>query len=382
LNVVTIAWLLRISHWDTPNEDAPPQFDPGVSCTVGLGVDTRWRIEGRRFSETLLSKDSAYNPIPSPDGRYIAYVRTGWNRPGGSGGFGRSNLVSEVIVIDQKSVPTTAKPLEDMFLEGWTRDSSQLVCFRDRKYAIVSTDGKRVEEGQIPYDADKQPAPERVAYLPSLAQIVWSRPADSSHEVIETPTRRIVTKQPLQKDRLVPSPDGRYLAVFGDFPQSDLRIYDFLLKSWTNLGEISVHPDKDWSYIQPSWNPWYADGTRLVFLRGSMLIVASPDGTTEVEIKMDAPAGLPVPSPNGQSIAFVTFEPRPMRMRPDLQFWGGTTIRVVSISGSGTARAVTQKNTDEVYDLKWLGNDNLVFDRVPDEAFPLHARIWKASVPR
>jgi hypothetical protein len=170
--------------------------------------------------------------------------------------------------------------------------------------------------------------------------------------------------------------------VFGDFPRSDLRIYDFLLKSWTDLGEISVHPDKDWSYIQPSWNPWFANGTRLVFLRNSTLIVASPDGTTEVEIKTDAPAGLPVPSPDGQSIAYVTFEPRPMRIRPDLQFWGGTMIWVVSISSSGTARAVTQKNTDEVYDLKWLGNDNLVFDRVADEVFYRHARIWKASVPR
>ena len=43
------------------------------------------------------------------------------------------------------------------------------------------------------------------------------------------------------------------------------------------------------------------------------------------------------------------------------------------------ARAVTQKNTDEVYDLKWLGNDNLVFDRVADEVFYRHARIWKAA---
>jgi hypothetical protein len=33
-------------------------------------------------TETLLSKENAYNPIPSPDGKYIAYVRTGWGRPG------------------------------------------------------------------------------------------------------------------------------------------------------------------------------------------------------------------------------------------------------------------------------------------------------------
>jgi hypothetical protein len=43
---------------------------------------------------------------------------------------------------------------------------------------------------------------------------------------------------------------------------------------------------------------------------------------------------------------------------------------------------VTLKNPDEVYDLKWLSNDTLVFDRVADEVFYRHARIWKAAVPR
>ena len=61
-------------------------------------------VRSQEFKETLLNTDNAYNPIPSPDGKYIAYVRTGWGRPGGSGGFGRSNFLSEVMVIDRKSV--------------------------------------------------------------------------------------------------------------------------------------------------------------------------------------------------------------------------------------------------------------------------------------
>jgi hypothetical protein len=52
--------------------------------------------QAQATNETLLSAENAYNPIPSPDGKYIAYVRTGWGKPGGSGGFGRSNLVSEL----------------------------------------------------------------------------------------------------------------------------------------------------------------------------------------------------------------------------------------------------------------------------------------------
>jgi len=39
--------------------------------------------------ETLLITENAYNPIPSPDGKYIAYVRTGWGRRQGSGGRSR-----------------------------------------------------------------------------------------------------------------------------------------------------------------------------------------------------------------------------------------------------------------------------------------------------
>lgn len=350
-----------------------------VLLTSGLifGAGTK----AQDLNETLLSTDNAYNPVPSPDGRYIAYVRTGWGRPGGSGGFGRSNLLSEVMVIDETAVSTTAKPLADMFLSSWTPDGNEVVCFRDWEYALVTKDGKRVMEGRIPNDPDKHPATEWAAYSPSLASVVWSRLTDNSHGAIETPGRTVV-REKVFRDRVIPSPDGRYLAVFGEFPQTDLRVYDLHLESWSDFGTISIHPDKDWWYIQPNWTPWFADGSRLVFLRDSTLVIANPGGTTKTEIRIDGPAGLPVPSPNGQSIAYVTFEPHPGRVRPDLQFWGGTTIWVIPASPGSAARPVTRKNQDEVYDLKWLGNDTLVFDRVADEVFYRHARVWKAVVPR
>jgi hypothetical protein len=71
-----------------------------------------------------------------------------------------------------------------------------------------------------------------------------------------------------------------------------------------------------------------------------------------------------------------------MRTRPDLQFWGGTTIWVVPALAGSTPRAVTQKSQDEVYDLKWINNGAVVFDRVADEVFYEQARVWKAAVPR
>jgi len=234
-------------------------------------------------------------------------------------------------------------------------------------------------EGRIPNDPNKHPATEWVAYAPSLATIVWSRLIDS-HGVIETPSRTLATEE-LFADRVVPSPDGRYLAIFGQFPQTSLRVYDLRLKSWADLGRISIHPDENWWYIQPNWNPWFADGSRLVFLRDSTLVITAPDGTQKTEIKIDGPAGLPVPSPDGQFLAYVTFEPRPGQVRPDLQFWGGTTILVVPISAGSKPLTITVKHPDEVYDLKWLNNGALVFDRVADEMFYQHASIWRAAVP-
>ncbi len=150
-------------------------------------------------------------------------------------------------------------------------------------------------------------------------------------------------------------------------------------RTWEKSASIRIRTGGTYSQTGP---PWFAGSSRLVFLRNSTLVIASPDGTTNVEITINGPAGLPVPSPDGQSIAYVTFEPRPMRVRPDLQFCGGTTIWVISASAGSTARPVTQKNQDEVYDLNWLSNKTLVFDRVADEVFYRHARIWKAPVPR
>jgi hypothetical protein len=37
---------------------------------------------------------------------------------------------------------------------------------------------------------------------------------------------------------------------------------------------------------------------------------------------------------------------------------------------------------DETYDLRWLGDHALVFDRVADDLFLNKSRIWKVDVPR
>jgi Tol biopolymer transport system component len=334
------------------------------------------------LSESLVTADNAYNPIPSPDGKYIAYVRTGWGEKQFTS-FGRSSLVSDVKIMNLEGAATPRTVAKDYFLSGWTPDSVQLICYRDWRYALISTEGMRILQGRIPNDpAHFENTAEWVAYSPLHQTLVWSRRVDRSHRSIETPGQTIVEDGMFWRERVVPSPDGRYLAVFREESQTELNIFDLRRKSWTNLGWLTIHPDKDWWYIQPNWNPWFADSSRLVFVRDSALVVSTADGTQETEIKIDGPAGLAVPSPDGRFIAYVTFEPRSRRERPDLQFWGGTTILVVSASTGSKPHAVTQKNPDEVDDLKWLNDGAVVFDRIADEGFYAHARVWKAAVPR
>jgi Tol biopolymer transport system component len=338
-------------------------------------------VVAQSFGESLLTTENAYNPMPSPDGNHIAFVRVGWGESWVTS-FGRSSLVSDVKVIRAGGGDVPHLLAKGYFLSGWTPDSVRLICFRDSRYALVSISGEQSGVGCIPNDSRVPIKTERVAYSSSSEAMIWSRPVDQFQWVIEAaPGGRIVEEGTLGSGRAIPSPDGQYLAVVGDGSEANLRVYDLRRKSWKELGRISIHPDENWSYIQPDWSPWFADSSRLVYLRDSTLVIATPDGRNKTEIKIEGQAGLPTPSPDGKSIAYATFEPRPMKERPDLQFWGGTTIMVVSTSTGTKPRPITLKNSDEVYDLKWLNNGDIVFDRVADEQFYGHARIWKVTVP-
>lgn len=337
-------------------------------------------VVAQSFGESLLTTENAYNPMPSPDGKHIAFVRVGWGESSVTS-FGRSSLVSEVKVMNVGGGDVPHLLAKDYFLSGWTPDSIRLICFRDSRYGLVSISGEQSGVGHIPHDPRVPIRAERVAYSPSLKAIIWNRPVDQFHWVIEAPSGRVVEEGTLGSGRTIPSPDGQYIAFVGDGSESNLRVYDLQRESWNDLGRINIHPDENWSYIQPDWSPWFADSSRLVYLRDSTLVIATPDGRHKTEIKIEGQAGLPTPSPDGRSIAYAIFEPRPMKERPDLQFWGGTTIMVVSTSTGAKPRPITLKNSDEVYNLKWLNIGDIVFDRVADEPLYGHARIWKATVP-
>ena len=336
--------------------------------------------------EVLLSNDNAYNPIPSPDGKYIAYVRTGWGQPGGSGGFGRSNLVSEVIVVDTSGSLVTGKPLCDEFLAGWM-DSNHIVCFRDGRYMVASLDYSMPQESHLP-TFGVPTGTERVSSTPVNNRVIWIRRLDDedpeSLSVVESPSGVIARHKGWLGEMVSTSPDGRYVAAAGAWNGSHLSIYDIARKHWTDLGEINIHPDSNWDYIKPSWNPWFRDSSRLAFFthHSTVLSIIVPDGSQRLNISVSHKAGLATPSPDGQSVAYVTFDSRPMKLRSDLKFWGGTQIWVIPVAEQAHAVPITKISPDETFSLQWLNDEFLVFDRVAEVEFFRQARIWKTQISR
>jgi len=217
--------------------------------------------------ETLFSDLNANNPVPSPDGKLVAFVRTG--RARGSGGNGRSSLISKVefATPDGKSI---GRGRIDAFLGEWLPDGSAVVCFRDRSFGLVSTDGWDQKAGMHSITArvhGSYMAAERITYSRSMNRFVWLE-RTASKTLLQTPRGPIgdIGSGLPPSDLIVPSPDGRYLAVIGTIPGNGfhLWVFDTQESTWADLGEVTVHPSPDRDYIKPSWNPWLSDSSRLV----------------------------------------------------------------------------------------------------------------------
>lgn len=335
---------------------------------------------GQAFNERLLSEtENAYNPIPSPDGSLIAFVRTGrWDK--GSGGYGRSNLRSQVMVMSRDGRLLTQEPLADSFLAGWTADGMNLICYRDWRYSLVSREGKTLRQGAIPNTGQPHTRTERVSFISSLETFVWVQ-KERAQAVMQTDKQGLAAHDQQLGDMIIPSPDERYIAVTAR--DHFLSVYDRHNKTWANLGRVTIHPDDNWDHSNPSWNPWFADSARLAFISDSALVVSSPDGKSrQVIARLTGSAGLPVPSPDGRLIAYATFKERARESRPDLKFFGNSRLWVISATREGKAYPVTRVNEDTTYCVRWLGNKELVFDRIGEEPFLISSRLWKASVPR
>ncbi|GAG25434.1 unnamed protein product, partial [marine sediment metagenome] len=254
---------------------------------------------------------NAYNAIPSPDRTKVAFVQTGWGRPGGSGGFGRSNLRSYVTVADKHGNLLTEKPLADAFLAGWTPDGEALVCYRDWRFFLVSLEGTKSQAGQIP---DQESRPERVQYHPATRRFLWLE-RDYGEGVVRTDDGKVLArhKNVLWPSYFALSNDGKWLAAVS---RKHLVVLDLVAKKWSDLGPVTIHPHRDWDYIKPSWNPWFDDSTRLAFVSEGAVVVATPDGKQKRTLcRLPAHGGLATSSPDGKQVAYVTFGERPREGR-------------------------------------------------------------------
>ena len=270
-------------------------------------------------------------------------------------------------------------PVADAFLSGWTL-ANQLICYRDWHFLLINLDKGVLRKADETGGDGRFERSERVAYLSKMKTFVWVEHRRTPRTILLTQNGPIGESSATTGAIVSPSPDERFIAVVGN--GMVLWIYDVVQKTWTNLGTADIHPDRNWDYIKPSWNPWFADSSRLAFISGSSLVVASPDGRHRTTVHVKGPAGLAVPSPDGKRVAYITFTPRPMKIRPDLKFWGGTVIWTVPSEGKDKPLQITLPNEDTTYDLNWAGNHSLVFDRVSDTPFYSHARLWVASVPK
>jgi hypothetical protein len=339
-------------------------------------------------AQTQLSDENAYNPVPSPDGKKIAAVRTGWQRPGGSGGMGRSNLVSDLILLDREGHTLSSKPLADGFITNWVK--AGIVVFRDWSYSLISAEGSPLQKGRVcPERSMAGPPPtctERAAYLSTINSFVWVFQSFGD-SVLMTPSGDLSSHnhEKFLGEWLVPSPDERHIAVGPGRLGRSLAIYDLREKTWIELGNATIHPDPGWNWMEPSWSPWFTDGSQIAFFNGDGLVVSSPDGKQQSNVvHTKEPAGLAVPSPDGRMIAYATFTSRPRTGGAGNQpIWSCTGIWVLGLQESSQPRRLVGATSDLTYDLRWLDNEHLVFDRVDSGApIPPKARLWVVDAVR
>jgi len=334
------------------------------------------------LAQTQLSEEDAYNPIPSPDGTKIAAVRTGWFRPGGSGGLGRSNLVSEIILLDRAGRTLSRKPLSDGFAGEWKKEG--IVSFRDWSYALLAEDGSILRHGGVVCPPQPGPCEERVAYLSKAGSFVWARQAGGDLTLM-TAAGALSPRSPAKRPGiwLAPSPDERFIAVGPGRPGESLSIYDTQAGVWFDFGKAMIHPDELWNWMEASWDPWFADGSRLAYFTADGLMVSSADGSEKrVVLRVQEPAGLAVPSPDGRAVAYATFASRPRTSGGgNLPVWNCTGIYVVDLERPARPRRLTGESQASTYGLRWVDDRHLVFDRVED-GIPRRARLWTIEVER
>lgn len=339
--------------------------------------------------ESIFPSQNGRTPMRSPDGRWIAYVETGWGRPGGTGGFGRSNLISITHVVGSDGKHDQV--VSDMFLVSWMSDSERIGTARDAFVAIsdlagnVMTEfGESLEEryrgnyagvswttndlrsqfgGSMPHQkrlvgSEDFGFGEGGAFSPDGK---WYGPLQDAKGFffLAADGRRLAIKLPIDERSTNArwSPDGRYvqIAVDRDWLIVDMQTLRF--HKIQNAGDGNSHESNS------GWSPWSKDGTRLTFVRDGQVWVSDAFGNGAKQLTYDATAkALPTLSPDGRSVAYRTWLINNRRHYPRI---GRTDLWVVDIATTLVTR-LTKPANGKIISCDWIDDQTLICDRLED----------------
>lgn len=357
-------------------------------------------------------------PTVSPDGQWVAYVETGWGRPGGSGGMGRSNLLSITHVVRRDGA--SDRVVSDMFLAGWMSDGHRLASARDGFAAIVNLNGKPVLEFgdkldkpeswagigsevwptgdmrhqsgvSLPHikrfqtDTDREAMfsfdyGEDAAFSPE-GKWFGPRRVDNQWQFVDPDGNKREMKAPDRKtlwgSQAVWSPDGTHVVVVPVQPSVSFGRDKIIEPAKAFVIDVSgltiaaaIDVDQVWSmggwnYRKGRWNPWSRDGKRLAFIRNGQAWISDPDGGNATQVTFDASNKIfPTFSPDGTKIAYITWQ---FDNREHYTRLGPTDIWVIDIK-TGLAVRITRADSGRIEGLDWLDNATIIFDRLgPDD---------------
>jgi hypothetical protein len=404
--------------------------DTRVAVQKELGSRAMFPFLSRRggsAAESVFPSVQGTGPVVSPDGKWVAYVETGWGRPWGTGGMGRSNLLSITHVAMRDG--SLDRVVSDMFLVGWMSDSRRLGSARDGFATIVNLNGKTVAEFGDPLDKrytfggfgretwqtgemrhqggvtmphskgfQWYPDPkaefdfafdhgEDAAFSPD-GRWFGPRKVKGAWQFMDSEGNKIELKTPRESmfggERCIWSPDGNHLVVIPVHASNNVGtaiesreafVIDFSGPALRGvLAADQVPIIGDWDYRKGRWNPWSKDGKRLAFIRQGQVWTSDPDGNA-TQVTFDVwNKVFPTFSPDGTKIAYVTWQ---FDNREHYVRLGPTDIWVVDIK-TGLAARVTRADPGHIEGLDWLDNVTLIYDRLgPDDR---HSTLRTASL--
>jgi hypothetical protein len=343
-------------------------------------------------------------PMVSPDGKRVAYVETGWCRPGGSGGTGRSNLMSLVHVVDKDGKDD--RIASDLFLVAWMSDSRHVGSCRDGQAAVTDIEGSIVTEFGTPTGAASRPGnewtrgnlreqfgggmplsrridigiQEQAAFSPDGK---WFGPLQTGQETLFLSADGQTVDIPDMEQTVGQatwSPDGKHVLVWGWVVGrgGHAGVMEFTTRKVTRIEPVDPPVQiADWEYRRCRWNPWSRDGSRLAFLRDGQVWVCGPDGGDARQLTWGARAkAFPTFSSDGKQVAYLVYQPD---NRQQYHRLGPTDLWVVDL-GTGLETRVTSPAPGRIHCLDWLDGRTLIFDRLDAKGWPYASTLRTASL--